>query len=301
LQDNYAPIALFVYKRAEHAKATLEALLENEESKNSDLFIFSDAAKSDVDEAKVAEVRTVIDAISGFQSITVTKRDENFGLAKSIIDGVTFLTNKYGKVIVLEDDLVVSKHFLRYMNESLIRYESDERVHQIAGYMFDADLGISSTALFLPFTTSWGWATWDRAWQLFDESAGAFKTLKQSASLRKKFNLENNYPYYQMLEKQQLGKNDSWAIRWYLSVFMNNGLVLYPPKSLVKNIGFDGSGENCAISGYSENSFSNLLTVQNYPLKVVPFENIEKIYKVIAAPRFSFSSLIRRALSWVKR
>jgi hypothetical protein len=100
-------------------------------------------------------------------------------------------------------------------------------------------------AYFLPMISSWGWGTWSRAWKTFDPTAAGFSVLKNSWRQRFEFDLKGTSTFYKMLQYQQLGKNQSWAIRWYLSVFLQQGLTLFPRKTLVVNDGFDGSGEHC--------------------------------------------------------
>ena len=170
------------------------------EAEVSDLYIFSDAAKNEVSQKSVNEVRNYIKKITGFNKIVIVERETNWGLANSIIDGVTRLCDDFGCVIVLEDDLVVSPHFLAYMNEGLKRYSSDEKVMQIAGYMFSASLDVDEEALFLPFISSWGWATWSRAWKVFDADAKGYSQLKKSSKMRKKFDLNGNYNYFKMFK-----------------------------------------------------------------------------------------------------
>jgi len=246
----YAPIALFVYNRLVHTRQTVEALLQNELAKESDLIFFSDAPRSEAQAGAVYEVRHYIRQVDGFKSITIVERDSNLGLANSIIDGVTCLCNEYGRVIVLEDDLVVTPHFLDFMNRGLDKYENEQQVIQISGYMFPVELEIGVDSLFLPLTTSWGWATWRRAWQLFDPDTKGYARVKADLALRKQFNLGGAYDYFSMLEAQLTGRVDSWAVRWQLSTFLFGGLTLYPRYSLVINTGFDGSGTHGVRRGF---------------------------------------------------
>lgn len=243
-----APIALFVYNRPAHTRETIEALRKCELAEQSDLFIFSDAPKTNKDADAVSEVREYIRSIDGFKSVSIGERNANFGLANSIINGVTSVINVHDRIIVLEDDLIVSPNFLRFMNDALDQYEDKPSVIQISGYMFPVKVDIDEDALFLPMTTSWGWATWKRAWQLFDPDAKGYASLKNDSMLRKRFNLDGAFDYFSMLENQLEGRINSWAIRWYLATFLNNGLTLYPRQSLVSNIGFDGSGTHCGAS-----------------------------------------------------
>lgn len=244
---NNTPIALFVYNRPKHTLKTLERLLANVEFLDSSLFVFCDGPKNEDDIMEVNATRELIHSLS-LPNAKVIERKKNLGLADSIITGVTELCREYGRVIVVEDDLVVSPHFLDYMNKALNLYENEERVMQISGYMFPVELKVETDAIFLPFTTSWGWATWERAWKNFDPEMSGYSSLKENKSLRYNFNLDGSYNYFDMLESQIIGEIDSWAIQWYLSVFMLGGLTLYPVQTLVMNTGFDGSGRHCGKS-----------------------------------------------------
>ena len=263
-----APIVLFVYNRAKHTRQTIEALQRNELAKESVLIIFSDAAKSQQQEEPVNEVRQYIQQINGFKSVSIVERENNFGLANSIIDGVTSILNEYGRIIVLEDDLIVTPHFLAFMNRALDKYETETQVIQVSGYMFPITIEIKEDALFLPLTTSWGWATWKRAWELFDPEAKGYARVKTDLKLRKQFNLDGAYDYFSMLEAQLAGKVDSWAVRWQLSSFLNNKLTVYPKISLIVNAGFDGSGTHGLALGLLTRSNTN----DELDLKVFPEE-----------------------------
>ena len=172
-----APVALFVYRRPEHTRATVEALLRNPEAAQTDLHVFSDAARAAGDQDAVNQVRRYAREITGMRSTAVVERATNLGLANSIIDGTTRLIREFGRVIVLEDDLVVSPQFLEYMNRALERYQDEDSAMQVSGYMFPVDVVAGTDAFFMPFTTSWGWATWERAWHHFDPDMQGFDAL----------------------------------------------------------------------------------------------------------------------------
>lgn len=250
-----APIALFAYNRPYHLEQTIAALKLNTLAKQSDIFIYSDGPRS-VDQAwAVAEVRKLIADVSGFKSVTVVERNNNWGLANSIIDGVTQLCKKYGKVIVLEDDLLSEPNFLVYMNMALERYENEDQVMQISGFNFPLDIYSKMNSFFLPLTTSWGWATWERSWKSFEPADTSLNIFNLDSSMRIKFDVEDSFNYFNMLESQVQGNIDSWAIRWYLHVFSNRGLVLYPTNSMIMNMGFDGTGTHC---GKHDSVFSRM-------------------------------------------
>lgn len=240
VKDNIvlAPIALFVYKRPVHTLQTLRSLASNEEFQSSPLFIYCDGERRDDETNQVEETRCLVRDWS-HSNKTIIERDRNWGLADSIIAGVTELCDRFGRVIVVEDDLIVSPVFLNYMNTALERYENEPKVMQISGHMYPVAISAKCDTVMLPITTSWGWATWNRAWHYFDSTMSGYVKLKTDKLLRRKFDLYGAYPYYRMLKRQSEGKVDSWAIRWYLSVFFQNGLVLFPRCSLVRHDGYD--------------------------------------------------------------
>ena len=236
-----APIALFVYNRPVHTSMTVDALRKNILANQSDLVIFSDAPKAGVSENKVHEVREYIHQIDGFKSLTIIERSANFGLADSIIEGVTKLCNDFGKVIVLEDDLITSPYFLQYMNDALDFYEKEENVVAVDAYMYPIKSTMPET-FFLKDPGCWGWATWQRGWVLFEANGSKLLEQLKDKNLEKVFDYDGAYPYTKMLMDQVKRKNNSWAIRWYASIFLQDKLALHVGKSLVHNIGNDNSG-----------------------------------------------------------
>jgi hypothetical protein len=255
--SEFAPIALFTYNRLDHTRRTIEALKENVHASDSHIYIYSDAAKTTESMQKVFEVRQYLRQLKGFKSITLIERETNLGVDNSIIDGVTFLCDCHDRVIVVEDDLVTSKWFLKYMNTALNLYRAEPAVMQVSGFMFPISGFSDNRASFLPYATSWGWATWKRAWDEFDITAAGFSRLRYDRNIRDEFDLGGAYDHYEMLCAYVNGKLDAWDIRWYLTVFNKNGLTLFPQKSLVHNIGFDGSGVHCPASDFPGGEISD--------------------------------------------
>ena len=244
----FAPIALFVFNRPRHTRQTVQSLFKNVLAAKSDLFIFADGPRSDADRNAVQEVRAYIRSITGFNKITIIERDRNFGLAQSIILGVTEIVNRYGRIIVLEDDIVTSPYFLKYMNEALLRYENEERVMHISGYMFPIDPSNIPETFFYRASSCWGWGTWKRAWNKFEPDPAKLIKIITERKLKYEFNLLGSMNYLDMLKDQVKNRVDSWAVRWYASVFLNQGLCLHPAQSLVQNIGHDSGGVHCGRS-----------------------------------------------------
>jgi hypothetical protein len=241
----FAPIALFTYNRPRHTRQTVEALKQNELSHQSDLFIFSDGPKSHNDKARVAEVRSYIHGIKGFHRLNIIEHPDNLGLAESIITGVTKVVNKYGRIIVLEDDLLTSPFFLRYMNDALEHYEYEDKVISIQGYIFPVAEKLPTTFL-LSCTGCLGWGTWKRGWRLFEKDGSKLLGELKRKGLEREFDIDGACRYLRMLKDQIAGRNSSWAIRWYASAFLNGRLNLFPHASLVQHIGSDGSGSHVA-------------------------------------------------------
>lgn len=237
-----SPILLFVYNRPEHTRLTLEALRKNHLSDSSSLYIFSDGYRNENDREEVMKVRELIHSVEGFAAIHIEEKSENVGLARNIIEGVTGVVNEHGKVIVLEDDLITSPYFLTFMNNVLDRYEQEEKIAHVQGFCFPLQ-GLPD-AFLIKWTGSWGWATWKRAWDLFNPDGEALLTEIMMKKLNREFDFNGNYPFTRMLRRQVNGENDSWAIRWNASLFLNNRLSVNAGKSLVQNIGFDGSGRH---------------------------------------------------------
>lgn len=250
-----AAIALFAYCRVEHTRRTVNALLRNRFASESPLIVFADAARSGRAAVGVARVRSYLDTISGFRSITVHHRPRNYGLARSITEGVSEVLQQHDRVIVLEDDMVTSPHFLTYMNQGLALYADDRRVASIHGYVYPVKEPLPET-FFLLGADCWGWATWRRAWACFNPDGRHLLEELRRRGLLREFDFNGAYPYSRMLEAQVLGANDSWAVRWYASTFLAGKLTLYPGRSLVRNIGNDSTGTHCPESTWFDGRLS---------------------------------------------
>ena len=243
-ENSLAPIVLFTYNRLWHTQQTINALKKNLLAKDSSLIIYSDGAKSDEDIDKIKILRKYLHEIDGFKTVKIIERSKNLGLADSIITGVTEIVNKYGKVIVLEDDLVTSPYFLKYMNDALILYENEKQVYSVTGYIYNLKRKIPETSLY-KFGESLGWGTWRKAWQKFNPNSAELLEEIIRNNLTHKFNFKGGYEFTSILIQQMTGEVNSWAIRWIATIFLNNGLLLVPCKALLEHIGNDFSGTHC--------------------------------------------------------
>ncbi|MFK0665316.1 hypothetical protein [Aeromonas salmonicida] len=266
MSNTLAPIILFVYNRLWHTQQTLNALMQNELAAESDLIVYSDGGKDTASWEQVNAVREYIGMISGFKSITLINRDYNFGLADNIISGVTETLSHHGHVIVLEDDIITSRYFLRYMNEALSFYESHDDVMHIGGYVPNIHFEEESHFFLNRTMYCWGWATWRSAWKHFTHDVSQIDAAITSNEIIHEMNLQGCNPgVYEQFLANKAGKIRTWAIFWYLSIFLKNGLCLVPKRSFTHNIGNDSSGVHCgtttffdtAVSEYYFNDFNS--------------------------------------------
>ncbi len=242
--NNLAPIVLFVYNRPDHTAKTIHALQQNSFASDSELFIYADAAKNDSDKKQVDEVRELLSNVSGFKKVTVIKQEKNIGLANSIIAGVTEIVNKYGKIIVLEDDLITSPYFLTFMNDGLDFYSNIKDVWHVSGWNYPIETDELGDTFLWRAMNCWGWATWSDRWQHFEKNTDKLIDSFNGEKI-KAFNIDGIADFWRQVLLNKKGRINTWAIYWYASIFANGGLCVNPSQSFVTNIGVDGSGTNC--------------------------------------------------------
>jgi len=298
MESNLSPVVLFVFNRPQHTADTLNSLKDSFLAESTDLFVFCDKPRhSDSNDCKKNnnEVINLFKNLSGFRSVTINVRETNYGLSKNIIHGIDEILNKYDKVIVLEDDMIVSKYFLKYMNDALSLYEKDDDVACIHAWNYSYfKLDQSIDTFFLPGGDCWGWATWKNSWNFLDRSSCRLLLKLIFKNKIYIFNRNNTVSNIDLLLNNIFGYNDSWAIRWHASLVLNNKYCLYPYRSLLYNTGLDSSGTNC-ININLKQDVSNLpIDIQR--IKVVDSEwyyeqyNLfnEEIHKINTIWKFLF-------------
>ena len=277
----YAPIALFTYNRADHTQQAVESLMKNAEAKDSDLFIFSDGPKNEKAKKGVEEnreyIRTLKDVNGNFKSVTVIEREKNWGLANSLIAGITEIVNKYGRVIVVEDDLILSPYFLQFMNEALEKYKDEDKVASISAFLNPIDCNAPET-FFLRYFACWGWATWKRGWDiLINDDRVLLKRLRWK---KNDFNIGGTGPFYGILYCDKVGLNDSWAVRFYASQFLAGKLQLFPGKTMAIQTGMDGTGTH---SEDGEKTYCNMCVCDSpITLNDIPVEESREMYEAFS-------------------
>jgi hypothetical protein len=238
------PILLFAFRRPDHTRRTLESLSANAEARDACLTIFIDGPRNEDDRRLSDEVEAVARSRLWCGRVEIVRRSLNWGVPKSVITEVTDAINRHGSVIVLEDDLDLSPFFLRFMEDGLARYRDEPRVMEISGYRYPVR-DVPARSAFVAHAIGWGWATWKRAWNLYESDPGELIGRIESAGLQRRFDLEGTARFMQMLRDSARGRLGGWDVRWSAAMLLNQGLTLCPPTSLTNNIGHDGSGTNC--------------------------------------------------------
>ncbi len=297
-----APIVVFTYNRPFHTRQTLESLKKNLLARESQLFIYSDAPKNRQLYKYVNEVRNYIHSLDGFRKINIIERDKNRGLADSIVDGVTAIINQYGKIIVLEDDIVTTPYFLKFMNDALDFYKNEQKVWHISGWNYPINpAGLPDTFLWRTMNC-WGWATWADRWQYYEKNINKI-TEEFSSDDVNRFNLDGAENFWQQVVDNQKGKINTWAIFWYAAIFKHRGLCLNPSVSMVQNIGHDCSGSHCGTSDIFNGPLADgpvTFFEQNITESRVAVEKIKRFYrKNTKTFAFRLSEWIRKAAGFL--
>ncbi len=296
-----APIVLFTYNRPEHTRITLEYLSKNRFATDSSLFIFCDGPKynaTDQELKKIEEVRQIVDNQHWSKNIRIIKSKKNKGLASSIISGVSQVLEKNEKVIVLEDDLITGKYFLDYMNQALDQFYFNQEVMQVSGFSFPINEKHLHSSYFLKLTTTWGWGTWKRVWDNIDFNCPDYKVLLSDPDLTYKFNFEGSYNYAKMfLQQMETNEISSWGIRFWWNVFKAQGLVLYPDQTLIKNIGWDGSGAHSDNHELiKQNSWDENYKIKNFPDHISENQNDKILLINLLKKEFSIKDRILKKI-----
>lgn len=302
-----APVVLFTYNRLSHLKTTINKLKEAELSRQSDLYVFSDGPKGVQDRTEVESVRHFLDGISGyFRSVSVTFREENWGLSKNVILGLDEILSQHASVIVLEDDITVSTNYLVVMNQLLDAYKDDGLIGSISGYMYPVPVPPASADFFLlPRASSWGWGTWADRWQGVDWEVKDFSSFKKDQQLQEQFN-EGGGDLSAMLFRWKYGLNDSWAVRWSYHHFKYGKYCLFPKENMILNHGNDGSGTHSPNTHRfrSEISVNGLVHIPEEPKYCAEVaNNLQHFFKpsifrkVINKVTFVYKDLIKSGIS----
>lgn len=297
-----APIVLFVYNRIDHTKLTIKALQDNTLAKDSELYIYSDGPKNDSVDMSIVNLRAYLKSIDGFKNVNIIERKENYGLARNIIEGVTDIINKHGKVIVLEDDLLTSQNFLCYMNSALEYYQTRNDIFSVSGYtgvlpsLTKFNYTFDSYLSYRP--SSWGWATWKYQWENIDWDVSDFEEFIQNKKEVKKFN-RGGIDMARMLKSYINNKNNSWAIRWSYAMYKKDKYCVYPKLSKVQNIGFGIEATHCSNIDIYQTTLDNSKRCEfNFTDEIIPDTQLAKEFRY----KFSYTNkLLKKTSGYIKK
>jgi hypothetical protein len=300
---NFSPIIIFVYNRLHHLNTLFNSLQKNDLFKKSKVIVFSDGAKNEIDKDKIDKVRELLKIRLIPQNSEIIENNVNLGLSKNVIGGLNKIFQIYDRAIILEDDLELSPFFLNYMNDALNLYATSENVASISGYMYPIEpKKFSNNFFFLKLIESWGWGTWKRAWNIFENDSLQLKKKIDEKQLANEFNFESGISYYKMLTDNINGLNDSWAVRWYASTFLKNMNTLFPSKSFVKNIGVDNSGEHCSYTTVYDTlvNFDYMKLEKNHSLELLSDRLVvQSFFRKIKYKRY-LDNVINKIKNFVK-
>ena len=276
---NFAPILLFTYKRLHSLKRLIKSLKNNSGFYNHELFVFSDGPKNKKDKKQTDKVRNYIKSINGFKKKKIVLRKKNFGLALNITSGISEVLKKEKFAIFLEDDLVVSRNFLNYMNLNLSKYQNNRKVWHISGFNFNVKINSKETQFFTRVANCWGWATWSNRWKNFKKNPNEIIN-KWNKKKIKKFNFDGTYNFFSQIQRNENRTLNSWAIFWYSTIFNKQGLCINPIKSMTKNIGMGESATNTKkIEKILNSSVNNIDQEIIFPKTVKENQKIFKLLK----------------------
>lgn len=295
-----APIILFAYNRIDSLSKTIESLKMNNLARYSDLYIYIDGPKNDIDKQKVEIVFKYVNGIkNGFKSVSVIRNAHNKGLGPSIIRGVTDVIGVHEKAIVVEDDLYCTPNFLDFMNQALDFYYENNNIFSISGYglKIKRPVGYKGDVYLSNRASSWGWATWKNRWDLVDWEVRDWNELVSDKKKQKDFN-KGGSDMYSMLKGYMEGKNKSWAIRFCYSQYKLGKYSITPFLSKVENEGFGINATNCKqkYSRFKTDLDLSGVTNFDFPEDIFPNKQILKSCYKYHSLRLRLYSKIRKIL-----
>ncbi|SBW01423.1 hypothetical protein KL86APRO_11428 [uncultured Alphaproteobacteria bacterium] len=285
------PLALFCYARPEHTCRTVEALMANRRADEIALTVFCDGPRDSRARPKVAETRAAVhallDASDAFGAIAFVERDENLGLTRSILGGIGHLLETADQVIVIEDDIVTAPGFLDYALSGLDAYRDDPRIATIGGYVPGAvSAAIPSDyrddVFFSPRNTAWGWATWRDRWQTVDYTLADYPAFKNDLPAQLAFNTCGDDVTQMLYFTAERGLN-TWDVQSTYAFFRQSRLTVLPCRSLVENIGLDGTGEHCATAPAMAVNLAAALGTHRFPAEVTTDDRILSAFRKLFA------------------
>jgi hypothetical protein len=290
-----APIVVFAYRRKKKLQNLINSLLKNNESKNTLIYFFQDSYKDLDDKNDVARVKKYISGVEGFKKKIIISRKKNIGLSNNLISGINFIFKKHNKAIFLEDDLVVSVNFIKFMNQALDKYCKNKKVWHINAWSFDLKENLDRDMFFSRHMNCWGWATWKNRWDKFQNNPERFIKIFNKEMINE-FNFNNQIDNWSQIIRNYRKEISTWAIFWYATIFINNGLCLSFNPSLTKYDGFDLDSTYSDPHSLHNNIYTNLLSKKSF----IKFSNYVREDKNYNKNLFKFIKNKRNILFKIK-
>lgn len=291
------PVTLFAFNRPEHVRQTLNALAQNARASDVCLLAYLDGPKTDHDVAQIARVREIVAAPRGFARIELIERPANLGLARNIVDGVSQSCARFGRAIVLEDDIVTAPHFLTFMADALERYRDVPDVWHISGWNYPISEAGLADAFFYPVMDCWGWATWEDRWRHYQCDPARLLADWDRRQIHR-FNLDGSEDFWAQVRRNHSGSLHTWAIFWYATIFEHGGLCLNPTRSYVRNIGIDGSGQHSGNRNVFDSALAEAAPLRWPAETAVDSLAVARIRNFLRETRPSLTRRLASAMKW---
>ena len=239
------PVIVVIFNRPAHAKKLVEQLAAVRPSR---VLVVADGPRADRpgDRELVDAVRGIFERVPWACDIERNYAQDNMGCRARVASGLKWAFSLVDEAIILEDDITFDPSFVRYCEELLERYRDDPRVGSICGTDYSGGAR--------PEPSSWGWATWRRAWRLYDDDMSCLSARGEDgldAVLARTFGLWRERAYWRaIMHRTRRGDRDSWGYRWMLSCWRHGLLGIQPSHSLVDNRGFDSEATHTRSDPY---------------------------------------------------
>ena len=277
-------IAYFAFARPIHTEASIASLRANHGAQEMPLYIFADAARSPDEAQRVGAVRDILNRVEGFKAITRIYREHNLGCAQSIIDGIGRVLGAYERVIVVEDDLLLSPHFLSFVRRGLAVYANRQDVFSVCAASPPPELlslpqHYPHDVYLSPRMSPCGWGTWRDRWDQVDWSMEDYNAFRISPGRHWRLSRGGN-DLVPMLHAQMSGRIDAWDIRFNYAQIMARKYSLYPRFPYVQNLGMDGSGTHSRPSDYCEVDLDKVQASPGMPPDLEPAKEVLRAVKL---------------------
>jgi hypothetical protein len=286
------PVALFIFNRPAETARVFQAIRR---ARPRQLFVIADGPRPHCpdDVAGVAAARSVVEAVDWPCELRCNYAGANQGLADRVASGISWVFEQVETAIVLEDDCLPHPSFFPFCEQLLARYADDERVMMVGGVSLEPYRRLDTSYSFSHYMLVWGWATWRRAWRLYDHEMRLWPAARDGGWLADVLGSEAEAHFWTPhLDDVYAGRENYWGRRWLLACWLQRGLVIQPAVNLVTNIGHGAAATHTTVAS----PFADLPTApMSFPLRHPPFVVRDARADAELFRRFFRRSLLQRA------